>query len=322
MQLRELGRSGLRIAPLMLGGNVFGWTADKARSCTLLDAFVDAGFNAIDTADTYSRWAPGNQGGESETIIGDWLAQRGGRAKVVIATKVGMDMGGGKKGLAKAYVMQAAEASLRRLRTDYIDLYQSHTDDTDTPIDETLEAYQALIAQGKVRAIGASNFSAGRLEEALQRAAARGLPRYESLQPMYNLCERAKFEGPLEELCLRHKVGVVSYFSLASGFLTGKYRSESDMTKSVRGSGIAAYLNERGQRILHALDSVAAARGATVAQIALAWLIARPSVTAPIASATSIAQLNELMGAARLRLEPGDIAELDRASAVAVAVPT
>lgn len=313
---RRLGNSGLLVGPLAFGGNVFGWTADEPTSFRLLDAFVASGLDLIDTADVYARWAPGNQGGESETIIGRWLRQRpGSRAKVVIATKVGMEMGPGEKGLSRNYILRAADASLRRLGTDYIDLYQAHTDDESTPLEESLAAFGELMKQGKVRAIGASNYTAARLAEALRVSREQGLPRYESLQPLYNLCDRAPFEEELEPLCAREQVGVISYFSLARGFLTGKYRSEEDLSKSVRGRGVKDYLNERGFRILAALDDVAARRRSTPARVALAWLIARPSVTAPIASATSREQLDDLVEATRLQLDRASIEELDQASA-------
>lgn len=312
---RPLGNSGIDLPPLMFGGNVFGWTADKATSFALLDALLDAGFNAIDTADVYSRWAPGHSGGESETVIGEWLAARGGRERVIIATKVGMDMGDGNVGLSRAWITRAVDDSLRRLQTDYIDLYQAHRDDENTPLEETLEAFASLIQAGKVRAIGASNYSAPRLREALDVSAKLGVPRYESLQPHYNLVERAIFEEALESLCLAEGIGVINYFALAAGFLTGKYRSEADLAKSPRGAGVAKYLDERGKRILAALDAAAAATGATPGQIAIAWLIARPSVTAPIASATSIEQLHDLIGAARLTLDAETITALDHASA-------
>ena len=315
MQTRKLGRSGLAIAPLMLGGNVFGWTADRQASFAVLDAFVDAGFNAVDTADVYSRWVPGHAGGESETVIGEWLASRGRRERVVIATKLGMDMGGEDKGLSAAYMVRAVEASLRRLQTDYIDLYQSHRDDAETPLEETLEAYGRLIQAGKVRAIGASNYDAPRLAEALKLSGDARLPRYETLQPLYNLMERSLFEGPLQDLCVGEEVGVIPFYGLASGFLTGKYRSEADLAKSARGRGVKRYLDARGFRVLAALDEVAAAQGASPAQVALAWLMAQPGLTAPIASATSVAQLNEIMGAARLRLAPEQLAALGQASA-------
>jgi aryl-alcohol dehydrogenase-like predicted oxidoreductase len=314
MEKRALGRSGLTVAPLALGGNVFGWTADAATSERVLDAFVDAGFDLIDTADMYSAWAPGNQGGESETIIGNWLKRRGGRDRLVIATKVGADLGPGRRGLSPARIREAVEGSLRRLQTDYIDLYQSHYDDAATPQAETLGAYAELIRAGKVRAIGASNFTAARLAEALEASRRHGLPRYESLQPHYNLYDRAGYEAELEPLCRREGLGVIPYYGLASGFLTGKYRSEADLGKSVRGGGMKKYLDERGHRVLAALDAVAAGHRATPAQVALAWLMARPGLTAPIASATGAGQLAEILGAAKLALTPGDISALDRAS--------
>ncbi len=315
MQKRQLGRSGIEVPPLIFGGNVFGWTADEATSFRLLDRLFDTGFTAIDTADVYSVWVPGHAGGESETIIGKWLKQRGGRDKVIIATKVGAKMGSGEKGLSKAWIMQEVEHSLRRLQTDYIDLYQAHYDDEATPLQETLEAFAALIRQGKVRAIGASNYSAKRLEEALHISKTSGLPRYESLQPHYNLLERAAYEQELEPLCLKEGLGVIPYYGLASGFLTGKYRSEADLAKSVRGPNLRKYLNARGLRVLAALDSVAKRLGATPAQIALAWLMARPSITAPIASATSLAQLDEILKAADLHLDQEAVRELNDASA-------
>jgi len=315
MKRRRLGRTSFEIAPLAFGGNVFGWTADEATSFDLLDAFVDAGGNLIDTADSYSRWAPGHQGGESETIIGRWIARRGHHDDVVIATKVGSDMGLGKKCLRRDYILKAAEASLERLQVEAIDLYQSHWDDPETPLDETLDAYSRLVEQGKVKSIGASNLSAARLTEALTAAARTGAPRYESLQPPYNLYERETFEGDLREVCLREGIGVITYFSLAAGFLTGKYRTEADFTKSPRGAGMQKYMNARGMRILAALDRTAARRKATPAQVALAWLIARPGVTAAIASATSLAQFRDLVASTRLELDAADTRELDDASA-------
>ncbi|MBV9750023.1 MAG: aldo/keto reductase [Acetobacteraceae bacterium] len=315
METRELGRSGIRIPPLMLGGNVFGWTADEATSFRLLDALLAAGFNAIDTADVYSAWVPGHQGGESETVIGNWLRRRGGRGDVVIATKVGMKMGSGGEGLSRAWIMQAAEDSLRRLQTDHIDLYQAHRDDDSVPLDETLQAFADLIRQGKVRAIGASNYTAPRLREALQTSERMGVPRYETLQPHYNLVERNEFEGELEDVCRAEGLGVISYFSLASGFLSGKYRSEADLSKSPRGGSVKKYLNDRGQRVLRVLDEVAERYAATPAQVAIAWLIARPSVTAPIASATDVEQLQNLVKAAQLTLDRQAIERLDQASA-------
>lgn len=317
MELRRLGRSDLRLAPLMLGGNVFGWTADETTSHRLLDAFIDAGFNAIDTANMYSIWVSGHKGGESETIIGNWLKKRGRRSKIIIATKVGMDMGGDKKGLSKTYIKQAVEDSLRRLQTDYIDLYQSHRDDEETRQEETQSAYADLIYQGKVRVIGASNFSAERLASSLQVSAEKKWPRYESLQPCYNLYDRWEYEGDLQDLCVKEEIGVISYFSLARGFLTGKYRQKKDLGQSVRGEDIGEYLDARGQRILAALDQVATRYDAKPAQIALAWLMTRPGITAPIASATTLAQLDTLIGAARLRLDADDVVRLTMASGVA-----
>jgi aryl-alcohol dehydrogenase-like predicted oxidoreductase len=315
MQKRALGRSGLSIAPLVLGGNVFGWTADEAVSHRVLDAFLDAGFNAIDTADTYSRWAAGNKGGESETVIGAWLKQRGGRDRIVVMTKVGMEMGPDAKGLSKAHILKSVDGSLKRLRTDHIDLYQAHKDDPSVPLDETLGAFESLIKAGKVRAIGASNYAADRLGEALATSQRLGLHRFETLQPEYNLYERAGYEAALEPLCRKEGLGVIPYFSLASGFLTGKYRSEKDFARSVRGEDIGGYLNPRGHRILAALDLVSAQHGVKPASIALAWLMARPGLTAPIASATSVAQLGALTMAPEIRLSADDIAALDTASA-------
>jgi len=315
MQMRKLGKSGLEVAPLCLGGNVFGWTADEATSFKLLDDYVAAGGNFIDTADTYSRWVPGHQGGESETVLGRWLKRRGNRAKVVIATKVGMEMGPDRKGLKKAYILNSVEQSLARLQTDYIDLYQSHRDDPDTPVEETLEAYAELITKGKVRAIGCSNFTAERIAASLQAGRKHGWPQYQCLQPHYNLCERADYETKLEPLCLREGLGVIPYFSLAAGFLTGKYRSEADLGKSPRGQGVKKYLNDRGLRILTALDSVAKQSNSTPASVAIAWLMARPSVTAPIASATTLEHLDALIAATRVKLDAAAIAQLDQASA-------
>ncbi len=315
MDKRQLGGSELTVAPLCFGGNVFGWTADEKTSFALLDAFVDAGFDFIDTADTYSRWVPGHEGGESETIIGKWLKSRGSRDKVVIATKVGMDMGSAGKGLKAAHIRKSVEQSLKRLQTDRIDLYYSHKDDPDTPLEETLQAHADLVSQGKVRALGASNYSAERLREALDISKRLNLPRYEVLQPEYNLYARSGFEAALESLCREAGLGVAPYYSLASGFLTGKYRSEDDFGKSPRGARMSAYLNERGRSILSALDEAAEEHHATPAQVAIAWLIARPSITAPIASATSVEQLQDLIGAARLELDADTVALLDAASA-------
>ncbi|VTU17217.1 General stress protein 69 [Variovorax sp. SRS16] len=316
MQLRPLGRSGLQVSPLAFGGNVFGWTVDEALSFRLLDAWLDAGFNFVDTANVYSAWVPGHVGGESETIIGKWLRQTGKRNRVVLATKVGMAMGDGRKGLSPAYIREEVEASLRRLKTDHIDLYQSHADDADTPLEDTLGAYAELIKAGKVRAIGASNYTAPRLAEALDLAERTGLPRYESLQPLYNLYDRAVFEDALGPLCLERGVGVINFYALAAGFLTGKYRTEADAAKSARGANTTKkYLNERGLRILGALDAAANAHGATPGQVALAWQIARPGITAPIASASSVKQLDELTAATRLQLDADTMAALDKASA-------
>lgn len=315
MKTRKLGNSGLEVSPLAFGGNVFGWTIDESMSFKLLDAFVAAGFNFIDTADTYSRWVPGNHGGESETIMGKWIKQRGNRAKVVIATKVGMEMVPGKKGLSRPYILREVEDSLKRLQTDYIDLYQSHADDLDTPLEETLGTYADLVKQGKVRVIGASNYKAERLSQAMQVSRQKGYPLYHSLQPYYNLYDRADYEKELEPLCREQGVGVISYFSLASGFLTGKYRSEADLSKSARGQGVKKYLNPRGFAILEALDEVARQTRSSPAQVSLAWVIARPSVTAPIASATNPQQLDDLIAATRLELPPASIDLLNRASA-------
>ncbi len=314
MQKRPLGRTGLRIAPLVFGGNVFGWTADPKTSFDLLDRFVGAGFNAIDTADVYAAWAPGNKGGESETIIGEWMKSRGNRDRVVVITKVGSPMGPGKKGLSARYIAEAVEASLKRLQTDVIDLYLSHWPDPETPYEETLGAYRDLVRQGKVRFIGASNLDAAQLAASLEAARQKSLPHYDVLQPEYNLYDRASFDGPLRDLCIAEDIGVITYYSLAKGFLSGKYRSEADLGQSPRGGGVKAYLNARGRRILAALDSVAARRGAKPAEVALAWLIVRPGVTAPIASATSLEQVDSLIRAAELTLDAGDIEALDQAS--------
>lgn len=314
MVKRKLGNSGLEVAPLAFGGNVFGWTADEPASFALLDAFVAAGFNLIDTADVYSRWVEGHSGGESETIIGKWLKRSGNRSRVVIATKVGKEMGPNSTGLSKSYILQAVEDSLRRLQTDFIDLYQSHADDPDTPLEETLEAYDLLIRQGKVRAIGASNYSARRLAQALEVSEKTGYPRYECLQPLFNLYDRVDYEKELEPLCRDNGLAVISYFSLASGFLTGKYRSKEDLSKSARGDMVKKYFNARGLRIIDALDTVAQQHHLTPAKVALAWLIAHPSITAPIASATNLEQLNELIEATAIELDASAIDLLNQAS--------
>ena len=317
MKKRALGETGIDIAPLVFGGNVFGWTIDETASFEVLDAFVDHGFNAIDTADVYSAWAPGNKGGESETIIGRWLKARPAlRDEVVLFTKVGWDLGEpGKAGLSERWILQAVDASLARLGVEQIDLYFSHVPDADTPIDQTLGAYAKLLEAGKVRAIGASNLQSDQLREALTVARDQGLPRYEVLQPEYNLYDRSSYDGALRDLCIEEDLGVVTYFSLASGFLSGKYRSEADLGKSARGRGVAKYLNARGARILAALDEVSSRHDVQPAEIALAWLIARPGVTAPIASATSPAQVESFAKAASLSLRAEDIALLDEASA-------
>lgn len=315
MEMRKVGRSDLAFAPVIFGGNVLGWTADEATGFRILDAFVDAGFNAIDTADTYSRWVPGNKGGESETIIGHWLKKSGKRKQVLILTKVGHEMAPDKKGLKKRYIQAEVEESLKRLQTDVIDLYQSHRDDESTPMQETLEAFDELIKQGKVRVIGASNFTAKRMRTALDVSKKYGLARYECVQPHYNLYDRSDYEGELEDLCEKEQIGCIPYYALASGFLTGKYRSSADFGKSQRGGRMSAYLNARGLSILAGLDKVAISHHTTPAAVALAWLMARPSITGPIASATNTHQVKDFTAAARLKLSQGDIAALDAASA-------
>nr|WP_294876903.1 aldo/keto reductase [uncultured Pedobacter sp.] len=315
MKKRKLGNSDLFVYPIAFGGNVFGWTADEKKSFEILDGFTDAGFNFIDTADVYSAWVPGNTGGESETIVGNWMSQRNNRDKIILATKVGAPMGPDKKGLSKKYIFQAVEDSLKRLKTDYIDLYQSHYDDFDTPIQETLEAYHQLIKEGKVRWIGASNLSPERLTESLEIAKKFNLPKYQTLQPEYNLYQREGYEKNFEQIVQDNNLGTINYYALASGFLTGKYRSETDLNKSQRGGAVKNYLNERGFKILKALDDVSEQYSADQASIALAWLIARPSITAPIASVTSLDQLEDLKKAATLKLNVEDIAILDEASA-------
>ena len=315
---RRLGNSGLEVGPLALGGNVFGWTADEPTSFKLLDAFVASGLNLIDTADVYSKWIPGHKGGESETIIGNWLEKRGNREKVLIATKLGVEMAPGEQGLSRAYMFRAVDRSLARLKTDYIDLYQAHRDDEQTPLEETLAAFGDLIKAGKVRAIGASNYKAPRLAEALKVSAAKGLPRYESLQPWYNLYDRADYEANLEAVCRENGLGVIPYFSLASGFLTGKYRSEAELGASKRGPMVKKYLNDRGFRILRTLGEIAQELHATPARISLAWLMAKPEITAPIASATSLEQLKDLIGATELKLDQASIERLNNASTYTV----
>lgn len=313
---RELGRSGLQVSPLCLGCNVFGWTVDERSAFSLLDAWLDAGFNFIDTADIYSTWVPGHVGGESETIIGKWLAASGKRDRVVIATKVGKPMGDGSKGLRPANMRRALQASLKRLQTDHIDLYQSHDDDPDSPLADTLGTFAEFVREGRVRAIGASNHSASRLAEALATSAQHKLVRYESLQPLYNPIDRAAFEAELQPLCLREGIGVINFYGLAAGFLTGKYRTAGDAAKSARGASVVnRYLNERGLKVLAALDAVAAACGAQPGQVALAWQLAQPAITAPIASATSLQQMAELAAAARLQLSAEQVAAITAASA-------
>jgi aryl-alcohol dehydrogenase-like predicted oxidoreductase len=317
MQPRPIGRSGLSIAPLVLGTNVFGWNVDAKTSSTILDAYVDAGFSAIDTADSYSRWVPGHAGGESETAIGNWLAASGKRDKVMLATKLGEDMGEGRN-LKADYVIHAAEASLKRLGTDRIDLYQTHFDDETTPIEETLTAYAKLIAAGKVRAIGASNLSPARIEASLAASRRLGLPRYECLQPLYNLSDRNEFESEYAPICKREGIGAIPYYSLAAGFLTGKYSSADEAAKHPgRGGRLKRYFDARGRRILDALAAVAKRHGATRTQVSLAWMIAQPQVTAPIVSATSVAQLQDIMKAPSLALSADDLAALDAASRTA-----
>jgi len=311
MESRELGRSGIKIAPLMLGTNVFGWNVDEKSSFAILDAFVDAGFNGLDTADSYSRWVPGHAGGESETIIGNWIKRSGKRDKIVIATKVGSDMGEGIC-VRKDYILRAAEASLKRLQVETIDLYQTHFDDENTPVEETMSAYAQLIKEGKVRAVGASNVTPDRLKASLAASKANGWPRYESLQPLYNLSDRNEFEHEYSPICREHNIGVINYYALAAGFLSAKYASAEDAAKHPgRGGRLKRYFDARGLRILKALREIAARHTATPAQIALAWLIAQPLITAPIASATSVSQLNELMRAPTIRLSPEDLAALD-----------
>jgi len=316
MQPRQLGKSELQVSPLCAGGNVFGWTVDEPTSFKVLDAFVATGVNFVDTADNYSRWAPGNEGGESETILGRWMKRRGNRNTVIIATKVGMDMGARGKGLSRSHIMSGVETSLKRLQTHYIDLYQSHLDDPEIALEETLRTYADLMTQGKVRTIGASNYTAARLAEALQLSTQHAYPRYESLQPQYNLYDRTDYETALEPLCRTEGVGVIGYSSLASGFLSGKYRTQDDVSKSVRGQGVQRrYFNDRGFRILRTLDEVARRYRSTPTAVALAWLLARPGLTAPIVSATSVEQVNELVAATRLELDAASIEQLNQASA-------
>ena len=315
MQLCELGNSGVKVSRLCFGGNVFGWTADEPTSHKLLDAMLASGVQFVDTADSYSTWVAGHRGGESETIIGNWLKRRGNRDQVVIATKVGSDLGGGKKGLARSYILREVEDSLRRLQTDYIDLYQTHRPDAATPEEETLGAYADLIRQGKVRAIGTSNYTSAQLTHALTISRERGIPRYECLQPHYNLYDRAGYEQDLEEICRREHIAVIPYYPLAAGFLSGKYRGEADLAKSLRGASVKKYLTDRGFRILAALDELARELNATPARLAIAWLLARPSITAPIVSATTVEQWNDTVQALDLRLPAEAVERLNAASA-------
>jgi len=314
MQKRKLGNTDLHVAPITFGCNVFGWTANEKTSFEILDAFTAAGFNFLDTADVYAKWATG-VGGESETIIGKWTKQRNNRSKVIIATKAGMVDAVGSINITKAYIIKAAEQSLKRLQTDYIDLYQTHKDDVSVPVEETLEAHQQLIKEGKVRFIGASNFSAARLKASLEASKKHNLPYYQTLQPLYNLYDREVFEKELEPLCVANNIAVINFYSLAAGFLTGKYRTEADIAKSARGARVAStYLNEKGLRILKTLDEVAAQYKTTTGSIAMAWLLARPSVTAPIASASNLVQLQELLKSVDLKLSPETITQLNNAS--------
>ncbi|MDB5199757.1 MAG: alcohol dehydrogenase [Chitinophagaceae bacterium] len=313
MEKRKLGNSTIEVAPLAFGGNVFGWTIDEQTSFKLLDAFIAAGFNLIDTADSYSRWKEGNHGGESETIIGNWMKQRSNRDKVIIATKVGSDMGQGKN-LKKNYILKAVEESLKRLQTDYIDLYQSHFDDLSTPVEETIDAYAELVKQGKVKAIGASNLSIERLKRSVEYSESKDLPRYETLQPLYNLYDREAFEKEFRQYCLEKNISVINYYSLASGFLTGKYRSENDLSKSARGGGIKKYMNAHGFKILQALDEVSQRYNTKPATVSIAWLLAQPTIAAPIASATHTEQLNDLISAVDITLDKEAIELLNKAS--------
>ena len=315
MNTRPLGRSGLNVAPVIFGANVFGWTVDQPTASELLDRVVDGGLNGIDTADVYSRWVPGNQGGESETMIGHWLKNSPGkREKIVLITKVGMMPGADGKGLSAQNIAKRVEASLKRLQTDRIDLYLSHRPDEKTPIDETLGAYDKLIKAGKVRAVGVSNSTPENLRAALDASTSKKLPRYEVEQPEYSLCERRKFEGALQDVCVKEGLGVIVYYSLASGFLSGKYRNKDDLAGRARESGAGKYLNEKGLKILDALDKVAKAHSAKPAEVALAWLIAQKGVTAPIASATSVEQVDSLVRSASLKLSPQEVQSLTAAS--------
>lgn len=314
MEKRELGKSGLKVSPLTFGGNVFGWTVDKKQSFKLLDAFVEAGFNFIDTADTYSWWADGNKGGESEAIIGAWFAERKNRENIILSTKVGSKNNEHPENVSKKFILESVEKSLKRLKTDYIDLYQTHFDDENTPVEETLSAYQQLIKEGKARVIGTSNMSPKRILESLKASEKEGLPKYETLQPLYNLMEREKYEKDYRNIVKENDMGVLSYFSLASGFLTGKYRDKNDFDKSKRGGGMEKYLNEKGFKVLDALDKISEKHNTTQASVSLAWLMARPTITAPIVSATSMKQMESIIKAPQLTLDAGDMELLNKAS--------
>ncbi|WP_026450430.1 aldo/keto reductase [Aequorivita capsosiphonis] len=314
MEKRELGKSGLKVAPLTFGGNVFGWTIDKQQSFKILDAFVDAGFNFIDTADTYSWWVPGNKGGESEAIIGEWLAERKNRDKIILSTKTGSQNNEHPKDVSKKAILENVEKSLLRLKTDYIDLFQTHFDDEITPVEEILSAYQQLIKEGKIRVIGTSNMSPERIRESLKASEREGLPKYQTLQPLYNLMERDAYENELRSIVEENNMGVLSYSSLASGFLTGKYRAKEDLNKSQRGGGVEKYLNEKGFKVLEALDNISHKHGTTQAAVSLAWLLARPTITTPIVSATSLKQMESIIKAPQLQLNKEDMEVLNEVS--------
>ena len=314
---RKIGRTDLSVSPLCFGGNIFGWTADEQRSFEVLDAYVEGGGNFIDTADVYSTWLPGHVGGESESILGKWMSERNNRSKVIIATKVGSKMGTAPnaQGLSRRYIIEEVEASLKRLQTDYIDLYQAHRDDTETPLEETMAAFNQLVRQGKVRYLGSSNYSAERMREALEVSKQHGYARYECIQPPYSLVNRSVYEGDLQKLCIEEQIGVITYSSLASGFLSGKYRQGKDLPSSPRAKGIQdRYMNRKGFRVLDALDQIAESHHSTVSQVALAWVMARPGITSAIASATSVEQTRELLGAVQLSLSEDDMNALNEAS--------
>lgn len=315
MKNRELGKSGLQVSPLCFGGNVFGWTVDEKQSFKLLDAFIDAGFNFIDTADTYSWWVPGNKGVESETIIGKWMAERKNRDRIILSTKTGSQNNERPGNVSKEFIISSIEGSLRRLKTDYIDLYQTHFDDENTPVEETLAAYDQLVKEGKVRVIGTSNMAPERIRESLKVSETEGFPKYQTLQPLYNLMERESYEKELKDIVKENNMGVLSYYSLASGFLTGKYRSTDDLSKSQRGGGVKKYLDEKGIRVLEALDKISEKHDTTQASISLAWLMARPTITSPIVSVTSLKQMESIIKAPQLKLEKEDMDLLNSVSA-------